>query len=350
VISLDLAMTHLRNLNLNLLPILQAVLRTRNITRAAEQLHMSQSAVSDALAKLRLHFKDELLLRSGRKLVLTSLAQSLLPQIDDAAERLSRLFGQPIMDPAKLRRRFVLATPDAVISTIGVRIVEAVRQEAPMVNVQFIPLSATTRRDQLAIFDLMVGPALMRSWGEHLSQEELYEERFVCIMRRGHPLSTTLLTRDRYWSADHASYRPDASGIRTAEDELMAAEGGSQREVVRVPNFWLLAKFVETSDCIALMQRRLAVMLQEKNDIIIVDPPFANNRMLFYLFWDAAHENDPEHRWFRDLITREARAAAQALPSDQPDPDDQISPEEAASFQQPAPASYVPTRSSGYAS
>ncbi|CCW17783.1 probable nodulation protein [Sphingobium indicum BiD32] len=303
-------MTHLRNLNLNLLPILQAILRTGNITRASEQLNMSQSAVSDALSKLRLHFKDELLLRSGRKMVPTSLAQALLPQIDDAAERVSRVFGQPVLDPASIRRRFILATPDAVISVIGRRIVASVQREAPGADVQFIPLSATTRRDQLAMFDLMIGPALMRSWGEHLSQHELYEESFVCIMRKGHPLSTSPLTRERYWSADHAAYRPDASGIRTVEDEFIAAEGGIQREVVRVPNFWLLAKFVETSDCLALMQRRLAVLLAETGNIVIADPPFATNRMMFYLFWDAVHQNDPEHRWFRGLVTREARVAA----------------------------------------
>lgn len=308
-------MTSLRSVNLNLLPILQAILRRRNITRAAEELNMSQSAVSDALSRLRHLFDDKLLVREGRKMALTNYALGLLPRIDTAIEDIGRLMGRPHIDPATIKRRFLLATADSVMSNIGPAILRAVQEEAPLADFQFVTLIPTIQRAaQASRVDLMIGPAQMWEAEDGFWRDPLYEEHFVCIMRSGHPLAGTPLTADAYWSAPHASYRPDHQAVWTLEVEFMRAARRTQREVVRVPHFALLPRFVETSDCLALMSKRLALRLEASHDIVIRELPFETAKVQFYEYWTGVHHNDPEHRWFRELVAREARGVAASLP------------------------------------
>lgn len=304
-------MSALRNVNLNLLPILQAILRAQNITRAAESLNMSQSAVSDALARLRHLFGDELLVRAGRRMMLTAFAESLLPQVDTAIEDIGRILGQPEIDPQAIRRRFVVGTADSVMSNIGPRLLEALRIEAPGADLQFVTLNSAVRRaEQAGQVDLIIGPKFMWDPAETLWSEPLYEERFVCIMRADHPLASKRFTAEDYWSAPHASYRPDYQAGWTSEDEFMRRERTIQRDVLRVPHFSLLPRFVETSDCLAFISARLANRLAVTHRIAVRDLPFESGPVEFRLYWTAIHHNDPTHRWFRELAAREGRVAA----------------------------------------
>lgn len=128
----------LRATNLNLLPILRAVLRHRNLTRAAEALNITQSAVSNSLRQLRAHFGDELLLREGRRLRLTEKAKQLIEPLDAALGAVGQVMAAPSFDPATSTRRFRVATADYVTAITAPEMAALMSREAPGVAVQMI--------------------------------------------------------------------------------------------------------------------------------------------------------------------------------------------------------------------
>ena len=129
---------HLRSVNLNLLPVLEALLSSRSVTQAAEKLHMSQSAVSDALSRLRTQFRDELLVRSGREMFLTPLAQDLLAPLGETLARVEALVEAPTFWPRDLEREFIVATADPVTMAFGAPLCAALQREAPLATVHFV--------------------------------------------------------------------------------------------------------------------------------------------------------------------------------------------------------------------
>ncbi|MCH9671892.1 MAG: LysR family transcriptional regulator [Gammaproteobacteria bacterium] len=298
-------MQTLRNVNLNLLPVLHALVHHRNVTRAGEALNMSQSAVSDALAQLRHVFADELLIRSGRQMQLTDLAQSLIPQIDAAVGSIQTLLDTPDLDPALLNREFVVATADSVTMTIGPPLTAELMGVAPQVSAQFVSIdSGSLQQGKTGEVDLLIGPTeVLGSQLADYHHATLYDDNFVCIMRKGHPLAKGKLSPRDYWSMPHVTYRPDSLLQATLEARLMHREGRSAVDVAKVPQFSLLPFFVEATDCLAMVSRRVAERMQNDTSIVIRPlPPIYGSPVPISMFWNDIKHNDPAHRWFRDQL------------------------------------------------
>ncbi len=307
-------MSTLRNVNLNLVPVLHALLHHRSVTRAGEALNMSQSAVSDALASLRHVFDDPLLLKSGRQMQLTDLAKSLIPQTEETVASIQKLLDTQDFNPQQLTRRFTIATADSVEMTVGPPLLARIMQAAPAVSIQFVGIGKDTLpQGKTGEIDLFVGPNnVLNETLPGFQSQPLYDDEFVCIMRRGHPLEHRRLTSKAYWAAVHATFRPDNSMSGTLEDQLMHREGQNAVDVVRVPQFTLLPFFVEATDCIAMISRRVAERMQSSAAIVIRKLPFQRAPIPMSLFWSEIKHNDPAHRWFRQQLT--ALPIAQTAP------------------------------------
>lgn len=296
---------HLRSVNLNLLPILEALLASRSVTRSAEKLHMSQSAVSDALARLRAQFADELLVRSGREMFLTPLAQDLLAPLGEILSRVETLVETPTFTPGNLAREFVIATADPVIMTIGAPLCVTLQREAPLASVRFVDLQ---RRDYDRLrgmeLDLVIVPrGFLRT--ERLIEWPIYEEKFVCIARRGHPAVKGRIDRELYARLPHVSYRADQESTVSMEARLL---GLAQHDVIKVSSFSLLPLIVEQTDAIALVQQRVAERFAETADIAICAPPLHIPPLEVCMYFSPAHEQDRAHAWFRDRLKAIAAA------------------------------------------
>ena len=301
-------MQTLRNINLNLMPILLALLHHRSVTRAAEALNMSQSAVSEALGNLRHVFKDELLVRSGRQMLLTDLARALTPQVEEAVASFQKLLDTPDFDPGTLTRQFVIATADSVMMTIGPALTARLMQDAPQASLQFIGLSGPAiEHVRSGDVDLVVGPVEIISKTVDAHSAPLYDDEFACIMRRNHPLSRGKLTESDYWQAPHASYRPDYALATTLEELVQRQHGKEAVDVVRVPDFTLLPYFVETTDCLAMVSRQVAERLRQGTKIVVRELPFEMEPVPLGMFWTNIKHNDPTHRWFRELLAEIGR-------------------------------------------
>ena len=152
----------MKDVDLNLLPSLQALLELRNVSRAAERMHLSQPAMSAALGRLRRHFNDELLVRAGRGYELTPFAQALAPRVERALTDVQDAMQlRSEFDPASSDRRFVLAASDYVTGVLIRHLRALIAVEAPGVSVDYVPTSRASIRPGLESFgsvDLIVGP------------------------------------------------------------------------------------------------------------------------------------------------------------------------------------------------
>jgi DNA-binding transcriptional LysR family regulator len=299
---------HLRSVNLNLLPILEALLSSRSVTAASLKLHMSQSAVSDGLARLRAQFRDDLLVRKRRELVLTPLAQELLAPLQEILTGVEQLVSRRTFEPAELEREFVIATADPVVLVLAAELLRALQAQAPGASVRFVALgNRDYERLRAMELDFVILPrGYLR--GEHLVETPLYTEHFVCIARRDHPAIGRRLDHKLYASLPHVSYRADQRSRISIEDRLL---GLSQKDVLKVPSFSLLPLIVEQTDAIALVQRRVAERFAEFARIALHEPPVPVPPLEVCLYWSGAHERDAAHAWLRN----ELKAAAEFTPA-----------------------------------
>lgn len=300
--------SRLRATDLNLLPVLRELLRKRNVTRAAEALHMSQSAVSEALGRLRLQFGDPLLVRAGRGMAPTRVAEALAPLVERAMAAFEALVEPPSVDPTRVERQFLIATADTIILAVGPQLVSRLAREAPRITVQFIDL-------------LQVDPAALHTGAldfvilprdtlkdRRLRSVALYREEFVAIARRGHPQVRGRLSRQQIAALTTVAYRADQTS------DLLGSLGANKLDQVRLPQFTLLPFLVERTDAVALLQRHVARLFASILDIEIVELPRSSRTLEVRAYWSAIHHEDATHRWMRGLLQDIARSSELLFP------------------------------------
>lgn len=173
------------HLDLNLLVALDVLLEEQNITRAAERLHMTQSATSGVLGRLRSYFEDELLVQVGRKMQPTNYALELAKPVREVLLTIqSSITAKPVFDPATSKRHFRLVTSDYLISVLFAQVIQKIHQEAP--NITFEMLGPSDNSGELLVrgeVDLMIVPERYTIDGH--PSKLLFEEEHVCVVWQG---------------------------------------------------------------------------------------------------------------------------------------------------------------------
>ncbi|TKW64008.1 MAG: LysR family transcriptional regulator [Paracoccus denitrificans] len=192
-----------RGLDLNLLVALDVMMRERNITRASEKLNLSQAATSNALSRLREYFDDELLVRVGRRMVLTDRARALQAELEEVLRRIETgVITAPDAPPQQLKRRIVVATADAIATDLLARLTARLAVEAPGIQLVIRPLGSNP--DQVLErggVDLLVIPVQFASANQ--PKAILYEESFRVLACRDGIWGDTDLAADGYLQASH---------------------------------------------------------------------------------------------------------------------------------------------------
>lgn len=299
----------MKDVDLNLLPSLQALLELRNVSRAAERMHLSQPAMSAALSRLRRHFNDELLVRAGRGYELTPFAQALAPRVDQAlADVQDALQLRSDFDPAVSDRTFVLAASDYVTGVLIRHLRALIAAEAPRITVDFVPTSRARIKPGLESFsniDLLVGPMGFDLAG---SSRQLFRDEFVLVMDAEHPL----LARDGLTVHDIAT-APQAVGefggsIVTPPMQFFQRMGASPVIAARVAGLQALPIVVEGTDLVALVPRMLAARAARSQRIAVVE--FAEELevpLVEAMYWHPLQTSDPANLWLRSLVRRAAQ-------------------------------------------
>jgi len=306
-------MSTLRSVNLNLLPVLRELLYRRNVTRAAEALGMSQSAVSEALGRLRAHFRDDLLVPHGRTLLPTALAERLELSLTVTLGQLEGILFESAFDPATSEGVMLIATADYVVMTLAPQLFGILRKEAPRLSVQFLDVSLSSISElKLGRLDMIIVPTEVREEDfADAEREFLFEDELVCIASADTRL-TEPLTPEIFEAAPHAFYCADRASLSSFEAGALQRAGLNPDELLRVNSFMLLPFLVENSDALAIIQRRLAIRLAAATRIKILQPPVPLPSVKLRAYWSRARTRDPMHRWFREQVVRAAQSIGSA--------------------------------------
>ena len=286
--------------DLNLLITLDALLAEGSVARAAQRLHLSPSAMSRALARLRKVTGDPLLVRAGRGLVPTPRAIELRERVQrlvDEAQNLLRPVEQ--LDLSQLVRTFTLRTSDGFVENFGAALIQRLRQEAPGVRLYFLQKlnkDSTPLRDGSVDLDTgVVDPATR----PELHSRILFEDRFVGVVRNGHPLSQGAVTAERYINGQHilVSRRGLATGLL---DDTFNQQGWQREVVSLVSGFSAALALTRDSELIATLPERHTRHL--RNDCFSFDLPLPTPTIQLSMIWHPRMDADPAHRWLRACL------------------------------------------------
>jgi DNA-binding transcriptional LysR family regulator len=306
----------LHGFDLNLLVALDALLKERSVTNAGRRVHLSQSAMSGALARLRHAFNDELLVAGRGGMTLTALAESLAePVAAILRQTQDTLAAHARFDPSTSRRTFTIAASDYATTVLLGDALRELSAEAPHITVVIVPLRDRMEELEDLDIDLYILPQVVIPQAR--LHELLFRDTFTGIVWRDHPDVGDRLTLEQFSALGHVvvSFGDDR---KPSGDEHFAPQVGLERRAeVVVSNFHALPGLVVGTKRVATIQMRLARKLASSYPIRSVGLPVPMPALDEAMMWHPRAERDPAHLWLRSLLKR----VASAMPSASAEPD-----------------------------
>jgi DNA-binding transcriptional LysR family regulator len=295
-------------LDLNLLPALRAVLKERNVTRAAESIHVTQPAMSAMLARLRDYFDDPLIVPMGRRMVLTPLAEDLAGRLNDLLSLVdATLQSRPGFDPALSKRHYTIVVSDYVVSVLLLGVLKEVDRVAPGISIECRPpASDGTAMLEAGEVDFVVNPDAYTR--ETQSSVPLFEDTYHAVVDRAHPQVGDSLTLQQYLALPHVACA--LKGRPLFEDWFERRHRAQRHVAVTANTFGLLAPLVIGTRRVATLHTRLALAMAQQLPVRLVKLDFETPRLVDVLQWHKVRDLDPGSVWLRELIV----AHAQRLP------------------------------------
>lgn len=295
-----------KHLDLNLFVGLKVLLEEQSITRAARRLHLSQSAASGILARLREHFKDELLVMFGKTMVLTPFGASLvepvnelLNQIHDMAER------RPAIAPELAKRRFKLIASDYITTVLLGNVSREVHRLAPGVSFETVePSLACMELFERGEADLLV--TIKDYCLKSLPTAPLLQEHYTCIVCNDNQLVGEQLTLEQYLSMGHITSQFGTDFRDSYEHEFMKTQGYQRKIEIATSNFSSIPHFVIGTNRIATVHSRLADIFTRFYPVRRVALPVPMPPIQICMQWHEFTDHDPLHLWLRNVISQVA--------------------------------------------
>jgi DNA-binding transcriptional LysR family regulator len=309
-----------RQLDLNLLRVFDEVMSERNLTRAADNLAMTQPAVSNALRRLRSVLQDDLVKRSGYGIEPTAKAVALWPSVRSALALLRESIAPGAFDPASAGDTFMLAMSDATAAKLMPAVVHTLNSEAPGLSVRVLPL---TTRDPRALLesreaDMAIGhfPGVMAELAAvHLQEarpsydsQRLYSGRYVVVMRREHPMAKQPgLNLDGYCNARHllVSFSGRPFGF---VDEALRMLGHQRRVVMTVNQFFTAGRVVASSDLLTVLPAHFVETTGMGRALVVRELPLKVPEVHVDALWHSHSSQSPAHQWLLKTMARSAQA------------------------------------------
>jgi DNA-binding transcriptional LysR family regulator len=288
-------------INLNLLVALEALLSERSVTRAARRLGVTQPAMSNSLAQLRALLNDPLFHRRAHGLEPTARALALSEPLQQGLRLLAGAFEPQRFEPSASLQSFVVEASDYVEFVLLPPLLQRLAAEAPGVRVEVRPWGLHEVPSSLGRgeADLMIGfydevPARHR-------QRILFEEEYVCVVRKGHPRVGRGLTLERYLELGHVlvSQRGDTPG---SVDRALLRKGKRRHVAARVSHFLMVPMLVRRTDLVAALSRRVAEPFADALGLNLFEPPLSLPRGKIGQVWHERLDQDPAQAWFRGVV------------------------------------------------
>ena len=293
---------NIRNIDLNLLVVFEALLIERNVSRAAARLGLSQPAVSNALSRLRKVFGDPILTRARSGMIPTSRAIQLAKSVSEALRHIeSALTGGQHFDPAQAKNTFTLAATDYVEWVLLPNLCGKISREAPEVRLESVPLKERIPYRDLEDGQIDLAIGYFTDAPGSLYQQTLFTDDFVCVMKADHPAAKEKLSLQRFASLKHALVAP-WKGMVGVADEILARHGLKREIRVSTSHFLVAPNLVAQTDCIGILPRQVANLFSAPLSLRLLELPFKLPTFSFAQIWHERTHSEPAHRWLRSQI------------------------------------------------
>ncbi len=285
------------------LQILRALHELNSVSQAAEAVGLSQPSISIRLARLRTHFHDPLVVRTRSGMQPTPRLDSLMPAVRQALELLqgSAPGAQPF-DPAASTRVFRIAMTNVGQIVVLPRLLTRLKTEAPRLQIEVKELDTRTPRMlEIGEVDLAMGFTLQIQAGFY--QQTLFNEHYVGLVAKRHPVIGRTLTRERFAAASHVVVDTHGTGHWLLDRAI--EESGIERHVaLRVPSFLALSGIVASTDLIALAPVHLASIMAQQEGVRLLDVPFDLPSYAVKQYWHERFHRDPGNVWLRSTMSQ----------------------------------------------
>jgi LysR family transcriptional regulator, nod-box dependent transcriptional activator len=294
-----------RKFDVGLLVALDALLTEKSVTRAGERLHLSQPATSIILGHLRQYFGNQLLVPSGRRMILTPLAESLVQPVRSCLIQIQHTVASKTeFNPAASDRKFCLAASDYVTAVLMPQVMEEVARQAPGIKFELVRLDESMdQRLEKGDIDFLIRPSVY-AMAAH-PKESLFEDTHTCVVWRKNSMIGSRVSRTQFLEAGHIEVH---FGHAPAIFEgWFAAHYGRLRNIeVVAQDFEVACRLVRGTNRIATVMSRMALLCADYLPIRLLRPPFAIPKVTHCLQWHRYQDQDPGHIWIRDTLKKAA--------------------------------------------
>ncbi len=292
-------MRDIKNIDLNLLKALDALLDERNVTRAAERLSLTQPAMSGMLTRLRESFNDPLFVRSQRGVVPTQRALELAGPVKQVLAEIAVLLTPTEFDPATAEMTLSIAATDYALQAVAVPFVLELKKRAPRIRVALLPIENENLHAQLERGDIQFVLLSPANCPPDLHARRLFDEEYVCVMRAEHPAAITPLSLDEFCKLEHALFSYNGGCFSGATDEALVKIGRERQVVLSVKSFLVMTNIVRASELISVVPKRLVEHLE---GLVMQDTPLPVEGFALVAAWHERTHKDPAQRWVRELL------------------------------------------------
>jgi DNA-binding transcriptional LysR family regulator len=292
----------LHEIDLNLLVVFNHLLVERRVSKVADNLGISQPAVSNSLAKLRKLFNDELFLRTPKGMEPTPFAEQLAESVGYALSMIhSGVNQRTSFDPATERRSFTVGMTDIGEIVFLPELIARAKRDAPGIALSTVRNTAVNLRDDLESGKVDLAIGLLPQLKAGFFQRRLFKQRYVCLMRRGHRLDKKRMTLAEYAGAEHLVVVSAGTGHGKV-DELLQRSGIERTVQLTVPHYVSVGHILQRSELITTVPEKLADRLLEPFGLVKVAHPAKLPEVAINAFWHAKYHRSPANRWLRTIV------------------------------------------------
>lgn len=292
----------LKDIDLNLLVIFNQLLIERKVSKVAENLDLGQPAVSNALARLRKQFGDELFLRTSSGMQPTPFADQLAESIGYALGMIhGAVNAKNSFDPASSKRTFSIGMTDIGEIYFLPQLMKKIQLVAPSISISTVRSTATNLKEAMEAGHVNLAIGLLPQLKAGFFQQRLFTQQYVCIFRKDHPLNKRKFSASDFFSADHVAIVSAGTGHGKV-DEILDSSSPKRRVRLTVPHFVAIGHILQSTDMVATVPERLAEKMVTPFDLKYVNHPVKLPQIAINLFWHAKYHKDPASQWLRSLI------------------------------------------------
>jgi DNA-binding transcriptional LysR family regulator len=291
----------MNNIDLKLLAVINELHKTRSVSHAAENLDLSQSAISMSLAKLREHFRDPLFVRTSTGMEPTPHATELINILKKAEDLLQMaLEHHVVFEPSVSDRMFHICSRDIGQLRLLPQLMKRLRELSPSVRIEIRNISENTSKQlESGEVDLAVG--FIPPMGAGFCQQTLFKERYVCALSTNHPRIRSELTLQQFQQETHLMVTTTGTGHVVVERAMMAK--GIRRKIgLRVPSFLGVDAIIANTDFLMLLPEQMGLIMAKSGNIRLFQLPFTAPTYRVMQHWHERYSRDPANKWLRGVV------------------------------------------------